>query len=103
MSPLGANFDPQGRSCPPGVNFVPQGGSYPLGVKFSVRPFILLNSRGFSPLGENHVVKNWPQSSPHSRSELMLKNFKKNLKILVAGDSSRARVHPTIVAFAVIN
>jgi hypothetical protein len=22
-SPLGANSDPQGRSCPPGVNFVP--------------------------------------------------------------------------------
>jgi hypothetical protein len=22
-STLGANFDPQGRSCPPGVNFVP--------------------------------------------------------------------------------
>jgi hypothetical protein len=22
-SPLGANFDPQGRSCPPGVNLVP--------------------------------------------------------------------------------
>jgi hypothetical protein len=22
-SPLGENFDPQGRSCPPGVNFVP--------------------------------------------------------------------------------
>jgi hypothetical protein len=24
-STLGANFDPQGRSCPPGVNFVPWG------------------------------------------------------------------------------
>jgi hypothetical protein len=41
-SPLGANFLPQGRICPPGVNFVPKGWSYPLGVKFSVRPSILL-------------------------------------------------------------
>jgi hypothetical protein len=23
--PLGANFDPRGRSCPPRVNFVPRG------------------------------------------------------------------------------
>jgi hypothetical protein len=37
-SPLGANFDSPGRSCPPGVNFVPQRWSYPLGVKLSVHP-----------------------------------------------------------------
>jgi hypothetical protein len=55
-SPIGANFDPQGRSCPPGENFVPLGSSYPLGVKFSVCSSILLNSRECSPLGVNEGV-----------------------------------------------
>jgi hypothetical protein len=48
-SPLGANFDPQERSCPPGVKLSP-------GVKFSVWPSILLNSRECSPLGVNKGV-----------------------------------------------
>jgi hypothetical protein len=59
-SPLGASFDPQGRSCPP------RGEVIPWGVKFSVRPSILLNSRECSPLGVNEGV-NIPskgQSSP---------------------------------------
>jgi hypothetical protein len=30
-SPLGANFDPQGRSCPPGVNLSPRGEVIPWG------------------------------------------------------------------------
>jgi hypothetical protein len=30
-SPLGANFDPQGRSCPPGVNLSPRGEVLPWG------------------------------------------------------------------------
>jgi hypothetical protein len=55
-SPPGANFDPQGRRCPPGVIFVPSGLSYTLRVKFSVRPSILQNSRECSPLGVNEGV-----------------------------------------------
>jgi hypothetical protein len=30
-SPLGANFDPQGLSCPPGVNLYPRGEDIPWG------------------------------------------------------------------------
>jgi hypothetical protein len=30
-SPLGANFDPQGRSCPPGVSLSPRGEVIPWG------------------------------------------------------------------------
>jgi hypothetical protein len=30
-SPLGANFDPQGRSCPPGVSLSPRGKVIPWG------------------------------------------------------------------------
>jgi hypothetical protein len=44
-SPLGANFDPQGRSCPPGVNFVPQGWNYLFAPPF------FKNSREWSPPG----------------------------------------------------
>jgi hypothetical protein len=45
-SPQGANFHPQGRSCPPGVKLSPGG----------VRPSILLNSRECLPLGVNEGV-----------------------------------------------
>jgi hypothetical protein len=39
-SPLGSNFDPQGRSCPQGVHFVPwgRGWSYPLGCEILCTP-----------------------------------------------------------------
>jgi hypothetical protein len=46
MSPLGENFDNQGRSCHTGVNFVPWG-------------LKLAPGGQSSPLGTNHV-KNWP-------------------------------------------
>jgi hypothetical protein len=57
-SPLGANFDPrgdvvpQGRCCPPGAMLSPRGEICSLGMKFSVHPSILLNSRVFTPGGE---------------------------------------------------
>jgi hypothetical protein len=47
-SPLGANFDPQGRSCLP--------------VKFAARPSNLLNRRECSPLGDKFHP--WRPSSP---------------------------------------
>jgi hypothetical protein len=89
--PLGTNFVPQGRSCPQGWILSPRGGVIPE-VKLSVCSSILLNIREcstlgvnegvnispriqrshlvakctprehISPLGANHVVKNWPQA-----------------------------------------
>jgi hypothetical protein len=66
------NLAPRGKLWPPGAKLSPRselcpyGWSYPLGVKFSVHPFILLNSREYSPLGINKGVNIPPrgQSSP---------------------------------------
>jgi hypothetical protein len=60
-SPLGANFDPQGQSCPPGVSLSPRGEVIPRGVKLSVRPSILLNNKECSPLGVNKGVNFTPR------------------------------------------
>jgi hypothetical protein len=65
FAPRGANFDPQGRSCPPGVNFViPRGWNY----LFSLHSSRWGWTKGWtwgtslpqgqaSSLGANHVVK----------------------------------------------
>jgi hypothetical protein len=37
-SPLGANFDPQGRSCPLGVNLSPRGEVIPWGWNYLFAP-----------------------------------------------------------------
>jgi hypothetical protein len=52
-SPLGANFDPQGQSCPSGMSLSPRGEVIPWGWNSLFDPSILLNSREWTaPLGD---------------------------------------------------
>jgi hypothetical protein len=57
-SPLGVNFDHQGKVVPQGLTLSPK-------VKFSVRPSILLNSRECSPLGVNEGMNIPPGDKFH--------------------------------------